>query len=48
MSDAHLVEELLYAGILKFDATVASNMLDLEAVVVHDALGEAFEDSLGF
>ena len=48
MSDAHLIEELLYAGVLEFGAVVASNMLDLEAVVVRDALGEAFEDSLGF
>src|ERR1041384_3958991 len=48
MSDAHLIEELLYAGILEFGAIVASNVLDLEAVDVHDSLGEAFEDSMGF
>src|SRR3954466_5415810 len=48
MSDAHLIEEFLYACVLEFDAIVASNVLDLQAVVVHDALGEAFEDILGF
>ena len=48
MSDAHIIEEPLYAGVLEFGVAVASNMLDLEDVVVHDALGEAFEDSLGF
>src|SRR3954465_5471743 len=48
MSDSHLIEEFLYASVLEFGAVVASNVLDLQAVVVHDALGEAFEDSLGF
>ena len=48
MSDAHFIEEFLYAGVLEFGVVVASNVLDLQAVVVHDALGEAFEDSLGF
>src|SRR4051812_40855193 len=42
MSDAHLIKELLYTGVLEFGVVVASNMLDLEEVVVHDALGEAF------
>ena len=46
MSDAPLIEELLYAGIFEFSVVVASDVLDLQAVVVHDALGEAFEDSL--
>ena len=48
MSDAHHIEEFLYASVLEFGAIVASNMLDLQVVVVHDALGEAFEDNLGF
>ena len=48
MSDAHLIEEFLYASVLEFGVVVASNVLDLQAVVVHDALGEAFEDNLGF
>ena len=48
MSDAHLIEEFLYASVFEFGVVVASDMLDLQAVVVHDALGEAFEDSLGF
>ena len=48
MSDAHLIEEFLYASVLEFGAVVASNMLDLQAVIVHDALGKAFEDNLGF
>src|SRR3954471_16746417 len=48
MSDAHLIEEFLYASVLEFGVVVASNVLDLQAVVVHDALGEAFEDIKGF
>src|SRR3954464_4998986 len=48
MSDAHLIEEFLYARVLEFGAVVASNVLDLQVVVVHDALGEAFEDIIGF
>src|SRR3954462_259445 len=47
MSDAHLIKEFLYASVLEFRVVVASNMLDLEAVVVHDTLGGAFEDNLG-
>src|SRR4051812_2477111 len=43
MSDSHLIKELLYAGVLEFCAVVASNVLDLQVVVIHDALGEAFE-----
>ena len=42
------LKEFLYDSVLEFGAVVASNVLDLQAVVVHDALGEAFEDSLGF
>src|ERR1041384_4115171 len=48
MSDAHLIEEFLYAGVLEFSAIVASNVLDLQAVVVNEALREAFEHILGF
>src|ERR1043165_7942465 len=48
MSDAHLIEEFLYASVLEFGVVVASNVLDLQAIVVHDVLGEAFEDGLGF
>ena len=46
MSDARLIEEFLYTSVLEFSAVVASDVLDLQAVVVHDTLGEAFEDSL--
>src|SRR4051812_272484 len=42
MSDAHLIEEFLYARVLEFGAVVASNVFDLQAVVVNDTLGEAF------
>src|SRR3954466_953895 len=48
MSDAHLIEKFLYASVLEFVAVVASNVLDLQVVVVHDALGEAFKDNMGF
>src|SRR3954465_2606591 len=48
MSDAHIIEKFLYASVLEFGVVVASNVLDLQAVVVHDALGEAFEDIMGF
>ena len=34
MSDAHLIEEFLYADVLEFGAVVASNVLDLQDVVV--------------
>src|SRR4051812_1527426 len=46
MGDAHIIEEILYANVLEFGVIVASYMLDLEVVVVHDALGKAFEESL--
>ena len=46
MSDARLIEEFLYTSVFKLGAVVASDVLDLQVVVVHDALGEAFEDSL--
>ena len=46
MSDARLIEEFLYTSVFELGAVVASDVLDLQAVVVHDALGEAFEDSL--
>src|ERR1043165_2669315 len=39
MSDAHLIEEFLYTSVLEFGAVVASDVLDLQVVVVHDALG---------
>src|SRR3954463_11509580 len=48
MSDAHLIEEFPYARVHEFGAIVASNVLDLHTVAVHDALGEAFEDIMGF
>src|SRR3954465_672115 len=48
MSDAHLIEEFLYARVLEFGVVVSSNVLNLQVVVVHDPLGEAFEDIKGF
>ena len=46
MSDARLIEEFLYTSVFEYGAVVASDVLDLQAIVFHDALGEAFEDSL--
>ena len=46
MSDAHLIEEFLYTSVLELGPIVASDVLDLQTVVVHEALGEAFEDTL--
>ena len=46
VSDSCLIEEFLYTSVFEFGPVVASDVLDLQAVVVHDAFGEAFEDSL--
>src|ERR1041384_2440796 len=44
VSDSCLIEEFLYTSVFEFGPVVASDVLDLQAVVVHDAFGEAFED----
>src|SRR3954470_19568789 len=40
MSDAHLIEEFLYASVLEFGVVVALNVLDLQVVVVHTHLAK--------
>ena len=48
MSDAQCVQIKVEAGVLEFCAVVTSDMLDLDAIVVHGTVGEASEDILHF
>ena len=48
MSDAQCIQVKVEAGVLELCVVVTSNMLDLDAIVRHDTVGEAFEDILHF
>ena len=48
MSDAQCIEISFKAGVLEFSAIVASDVLALDAIVVHASNGEASEDILHF
>ena len=41
MSDAHSIKISVEAGVLEFSAIVTSDVLDLDAIVVHCSIGEA-------
>ena len=48
MSDAQCIKISVEAGVLEFNAIVPSDVLDLDAIVVHGSIGEASEDILHF
>ena len=48
MSDAQCVQVKVEAGVLELCAVVTSDMLDLDAIVIHGTVGEASEDILHF
>ena len=48
MSDAQCIQVKVEAGVLELYTIVTSDMLDLDAIVVHGTVGEASEDILHF
>ena len=44
MSDSHFSQIKIEASVLELGAIVTSDMLDLDAIVVHGTVGEASED----
>ena len=48
MCDAQGIKVYIKASVLEFSAIVTSDMLDLDAIVVHGTVGEASEDILHF
>ena len=48
MSDSHCIQIKIKYGVLEFSAIVTSDMLDLDAIVIHGTVGEASEDILDF
>ena len=48
MSDTHGIKISVEAGVLELCAFVTSDVLDLDAIVVHGSIGEASEDILHF
>ena len=48
MSDAQCIKVSVEAGVLELCAVVTSDVLDLDAIVVHGSIGEASEDILHF
>ena len=48
MCDAQSIKICIKASVLEFSAIVTSDVLDLDAIVVHGSIGEASEDILHF
>ena len=48
MSDAQGIKICIKASVLEFSAIVTSDVLDVDAIVVHGSIGEASEDILHF
>ena len=48
MSDTHGIQVKVEAGVLELSVVVASDMLDLDAIVHHGTIGKASEDILHF
>ena len=48
MSDSHCIQIKIKPGVLEFSAVITSNMLDLDAIIVHCSIGESSEDILYF
>ena len=48
MSDSHCIQIKIKPSVLELSAVVTSDMLDLDAIIVHGSIGEASEDILHF
>ena len=48
MSDGQSIKISVEASVLEFSAIVTSDVLDLDAIVVHGSIGETSEDILHF
>ena len=48
MCDAQCIKISVQTSVLEFSAIVTSDVLDLDAIVIHGSIGEAFEDILHF
>ena len=48
MSDSHCIQIKIKPGVLEFSAIITSDMLDLDAIIVHGSIGESSEDILYF
>ena len=48
MCDAQCIKISVEAGVLEFCAVVTPDVLDLDAIIGHGTIGEAFEDILHF
>ena len=48
MCNAQSIKISIWASVLEFSAIVTSDVLDLDAIVVHGSIGEASEDILHF
>ena len=48
MSDSHCIQIKIKSGVLELSVVVTSDMLDLDAIIVHGTIGEASEDILHF
>ena len=48
MCDAQCIKISVEASVLEFSAIVTSDVLDLDAIVVHGSIGEASEDIMHF
>ena len=48
MSDFHCIQIKIKSGVLEFSAVITSDMLDLDAIIVHCSIGESSEDILYF
>ena len=48
MSDYHRIQIKIKAGVLEFSAVITSDVLDLDAIIVHCSIGESSEDTLYF
>ncbi len=48
MSDTHGIQVEVEAGVLELSVVVASDVLDLDTIIIHCSIGESFEDILYF
>ena len=48
MSDAQCIQVKVEVGVLELCAVVTSDMLDLDAIIIHGTVGEVSEDILHF
>ena len=48
MSYSHSINVKIRTGVLELSAIVTSDMLDLDAIIVHGSIGESSEDILYF